>query len=136
MRNTLFAALVLAAALIGCTGARNEGSSVPSITPAESAQLLDRDTTVVFLDVRTTSEFRSEAGHLHRALHIPVDSLEFRLSELNPYASKTIIAYCRSGVRSSRAQRFLAEKGFHAMSMLGGIVRWNKEQLPVVKEPQ
>lgn len=136
MRDVLFAVFILVSALVGCTGSRNEASSVPSITPIESIEFLGHDTTIVFLDVRTTKEYASETGHLHGAILIPVDSLENRLPELDPYKSKTIIAYCRTGVRSVRAQKILAEHGFHALSMLGGITRWNKEDLPVEKEQQ
>jgi rhodanese-related sulfurtransferase len=135
-RTSFIGLLLLAAMMIGCTASKNETSSVPSITPAKSAELLGHDTSVVFLDVRTSKEFQSETGHLQGAIHIPVDSLEFHLMELDPYKSKTIVAYCRTGHRSSRAQKFLAEKGFHVLSMTGGITRWNKEQLPVVKEQQ
>lgn len=134
MKRAWFVAVILAATLGGCTASRTEADTVPSITPAESARLLGHDTSVVFLDVRTSNEFQSETGHLQGAIHIPVDSLEYGLAELEPYRSRTIIAYCRTGHRSSRAQKFLAEKGFHALSMTGGITRWNKEQLPVVKE--
>jgi phage shock protein E len=136
VRDVLFVGLILISAFIGCTGSKNKASSVPSITPIESMKFLGHDTTVVFLDVRTTKEFASETGHLHGAVLIPVDSLENRLRELDPYKSKTIIAYCRTGVRSGRAQSILAEHGFHALSMLGGIARWNKEDLPVEKEQQ
>ncbi len=134
MKGTLIAGLICVSALIGCTGTRNEASKVPSITPVESMKFLGHDTTVVFLDVRTTKEYASETGHLLGAILIPVDSLETRLLELDPYKSKTIIAYCSSGVRSSRAQKILTKHGFHALSMLGGMSRWHKEALPIVKE--
>jgi len=134
VRSTPFVAIIVTCALIGCSGSRNEASTVPSIAPADALKFLGRDSSVVFLDVRSNEEFTSETGHLEGAILVPVDSLENRTAQLEPYKSKTIIAYCRSGVRSSRAQRILAGKGFHALSMLGGITRWNKEQLPVVKE--
>lgn len=136
MKRTLFVGLVLAAAVYGCRGTRTEEINIPSITPAESARFLGHDTSYVFFDVRTIKEFRSETGHLLGAINIPVDSLESRLSDLDTYKSKTIIAYCLSGIRSRRAQKFLSEEGFHVLSMLGGINGWIKEELPVVKEPQ
>lgn len=89
----------------------------------------------MFLDVRTPGEYKSETGHLQGAILIPVDTLERRMQELEPYKSKTIIAYCRSGNRSARAQKLLASYGYRAFSMSGGITQWNKEQFPVVKEP-
>ena len=131
-----FAALIVGLTFLGCASSRHEGSSVPSIAPDESMKFLGHDTTVVFLDVRTPKEYGSETGHLKGAILIPVDTLESRISELEPYKSKTIIAYCRSGVRSARAQTILAQHGFHALSMIGGITRWNKELLPVIREQQ
>jgi rhodanese-related sulfurtransferase len=131
-----FVAFIFGLMLLGCAGSRHEGSSVPSITPDESMKFLGHDTSVVFLDVRTPKEYASETGHLNGAILIPVDTLESLIGELAPYKSKTIIAYCRSGVRSVRAQTILAQHGFHALSMIGGIIRWNKEMLPVIKEQQ
>jgi rhodanese-related sulfurtransferase len=134
MKRFAFAAFILGLTLPGCTGSRYEGSNVPGIAPYESMKFLGHDTSVVFLDVRTPKEYGSETGHLNGAILIPIDSLESHVSELEPYKSKTIIAYCRSGVRSSRAQIILTQHGFHALSMIGGITRWNKELLPVIKE--
>jgi rhodanese-related sulfurtransferase len=131
-----FAAFILGLTLPGCAGSRDEGSSVPGIAPDESMKFLGHDTSVVFLDVRTPREYASETGHLNGAILIPVDTLESRISDLEPYKSKTIIAYCRSGVRSVRAQKILTQYGFHALSMIGGITRWNKELFPVIKEQQ
>jgi len=136
MNRWAFVAILVGYTLYGCAGSRPEADNVPGIAPADAAKLLGYDSTVVFLDVRTPKEYASETGHLQGALFIPVDSLENHMKELELYKSKTIVAYCRTGVRSGRAQRILAEHGFHALSMTGGIIRWNKELFPVVKEQQ
>jgi rhodanese-related sulfurtransferase len=65
---------------------------------------------------------------------IPTQEIERRLGELVPHKSKAILAYCRTGHRSDEAQRLLKEHGFKVLDMAGGILRWNEEQLPVVKE--
>jgi rhodanese-related sulfurtransferase len=95
--------------------------------------LLVEDSSVVLLDVRTPEEFRSETGHLSGAMLIPVQELEHRTVELEQYKERTIIAYCRTGRRSSTAATLLNGKGFNVLNMTGGIVRWNTEQRPVVK---
>lgn len=100
----------------------------------QAVELLQKDTTVVVLDVRTPQEFKSETGHLKDAILIPVQELESRLKELEPYKNKTIIAVCRSGNRSGKAAALLKEKGFEAFNLEGGILKWNAEGLPVVKE--
>ncbi len=96
--------------------------------------LLEKDTNVVVLDVRTPEEYKSETGHLKGSILIPVQELESRLKELEPMKNKTVIAICRSGNRSARAAALLNQKGYKAVNLEGGILKWNAEGLPVVKE--
>lgn len=107
---------------------------VMRINVAQVSDLLLRDSSVVVLDVRTVDEWNSETGHLTNALHIPLQELDARLAELEPYRQKTIVAYCRSGNRSGKAARILMDNGFHALNMVGGIRRWEASGLPVKKE--
>ena len=136
MKLQTIVGLVLAVFVAGCTGMKNAGGDVPTMTPEETYKMLGHDTSYVFLDVRTTAEYKSSTGHLEGAILVPVDTLEHEIGTLEPYRSKTIVTYCRSGVRSARAQRILTRHGFRAFSMAGGITRWNSENLPVVKEQQ
>jgi rhodanese-related sulfurtransferase len=136
MKSFFWIAVILAAFFAGCSAAKDAGMDVPTITPAESYKILGHDTAFVFLDVRTPAEYSSATGHLEGAILIPVDSLEHHIARLQPYRSRTIIAYCRAGVRSARAQKILAQSGYRALSMAGGITRWNAEDLPVIKEQQ
>jgi rhodanese-related sulfurtransferase len=100
------------------------------ITPNEVNALLGKDSTHIFLDVRGPDEFNGPLGHVRGAILIPVQELEDRIVELNPYKNMTIIAICRSGVRSTSATKLLREHGFEALNMIGGMVRWNAEGLP------
>ncbi len=111
-----------------------QSPTVPSITTQETFERLKNDSTILLLDVRTVQEWQSSTGRLQGAILIPVQELEARLAELEPYKDKTIIAYCRSGNRSGTAARILNQHGFKAYNMLGGMIQWNKEQLPVVME--
>jgi rhodanese-related sulfurtransferase len=120
---------ILAWALSACGGI---GSSL--ISPADVLGLEGKDSTVVLLDVRTPEEFTSETGHLARALLIPVQELDNRLGELTGYRDRTIIVYCRTGHRSTRATEILQSHGFKAMNMEGGITRWQAEHFPTVQE--
>jgi predicted sulfurtransferase len=47
-----------------------------TVTPAEVARMMAKDSNVVVLDVRTEAEFESETGHLKGASLIPVQELE------------------------------------------------------------
>ncbi|NIR47863.1 rhodanese-like domain-containing protein [candidate division KSB1 bacterium] len=96
----------------------------PSLTVEQVKSIIDQDTDVVLLDVRTEAEFHGELGHLKNALLIPVQELETRYTELEPYRNERIIVYCRSGGRSSRATQFLRDKGFEVQNMQGGMRAW------------
>ena len=119
--------------MTGCTVAQ---SSDVLISPAEASTLIDKDTTVLVLDVRTLAEFKSEAGHLKNALLIPVGELENRIQELDEYKDRTIVVYCRSGHRSGIATGILLKSGFRIRDLQGGINHWKAENLPVVQESQ
>lgn len=97
-----------------------------TITVAEVHSILERKDDVLFLDVRTPQEFNGELGHLSEALLIPVQELDQRYMELEPYQDKEIIVYCRSGNRSGRAVNFLSQKGFKVKNMIGGMLEWRK----------
>ena len=99
-------------------------------------KMIQRDSSVIVLDVRTPAEYESETGHLANAILIPVQQLEERLHELEPYKERTIIAYCRTGNRSGRAATLLNKHGFNTLNMDGGITAWNNDRLPVVKEEE
>ena len=95
------------------------------------ARLQQGDTTLQLLDVRTPEEYFSETGHIQGSILIPVQELRERSSELLPYRGKTIVAYCRSGHRSSQAADVLRGEGFSVLNMTGGIRSWNERMFPV-----
>ena len=104
------------------------------VSPREAFDLSRGADGVFLLDVRTREEYNNELGHVEHAVLIPVDELEPRLEELEPHKGKPIIAICRSGIRSGRAAGILTRHGFSAMNMTGGMIRWNLEGLPVVRD--
>jgi rhodanese-related sulfurtransferase len=107
-----------------------------TMTPGEVESLMGSDSTAVLLDVRTPQEWGSETGHLKGAFLIPLQDLEQRIGELDLYRHRTIITYCRTGNRSSRAAGILNGRGFTAFNMVGGIVRWKAEHRAIEKENQ
>jgi rhodanese-related sulfurtransferase len=135
MRAPLLAGVLLSLVVgSGCISIRRNETVVNSISVAQALRFMESDTTVVLLDVRTEQEWKSETGHLKDALLVPIQDLEARIKELVPFEKKTIIVYCRSGGRSQRAAKILAEKGYRVLNMEGGMLKWNAEQLPIVKE--
>ena len=104
--------------------AYNIFSNVPSISSKESMELLS-DKNYEFLDVRTDSEYAS--GHIPNSLHIPLQEIQGRISELENIKDKNIIVYCRSGARSSMASKSLLKNGYNVLNLTGGILGWEGE---------
>lgn len=107
---------------------------IDDMTPAQVDSLIAADSTSVLLDVRTASEFVGSTGHLKGAVLIPVQELESRMNELEPYRGRTIVVYCRVGARSRHAMQILRDWGFTAFNMTGGMLQWNAEKRPAVRE--
>jgi phage shock protein E len=130
MRKFCFCiAMVVSSFVFGCATYK----PYKDISVTELSDRLERKNDLVLLDVRTKQEYESEAGHLPGAILIPVQDLEKRYHELDSLKSEEIVAYCRSGVRSARASKFLGEKGFKVLNMLGGIKAWNEMKPSTVK---
>jgi len=99
---------------------------VPSVDPAQ----VPAD--AVVLDVRESDEW--EAGHIKGALHIPLADLPARVGELpitSDPASRladqsppALVVVCRSGARSARAVSWLAQNGYDALNLHGGMGAW------------
>ena len=90
-----------------------------NILVQDAVKLLDQED-VLFLDVRTSQEFKYE-GSIKNALLIPVNDLEKKITMLEAYKSKKIIVYCRSGRRSQKATDILINLGYEDVTNLGGI---------------
>ncbi len=103
------------------------------LTVDQARDLIKESPDIVLLDVRTQEEHEGELGHLPNSLLIPVQELGNRMKELEVFRGKTILAYCRTGNRSGKAAGFLAQHGFTAINMDGGMVEWNKQGLPVAR---
>jgi rhodanese-related sulfurtransferase len=108
-------------------------AALEPVTVKELAQRLEEGGTVV-IDVRPVEEFA--AGHIPKALSIPVSELKRRLAQLP--RTKQIVAYCRGPycVQSDEAVSLLRRKGFNARRLEIGLPDWRANGLPVaVAEP-
>jgi molybdopterin/thiamine biosynthesis adenylyltransferase/rhodanese-related sulfurtransferase len=90
----------------------------------EVAAMRARGEPFLLLDVRESAEFeraRIEGAHL-----VPLGELPGRLAELEDWRAGTVVVHCRSGARSAKACRVLAEHGFgDVWSLAGGIRAWS-----------
>lgn len=108
-------------------------AALEPIAVQELERRLDEGSVVV-VDVRPVEEFA--AGHIPRALSIPVSQLKRRLAQLP--RTKEIVAYCRGPycVQSYEAVSLLRQNGFKARRLEVGLPDWRAEGLPVaVAEP-
>ena len=99
-------------------------SNVPSISSEESQKVIS-DNNYRFLDVRTDGEYSD--GHIPNSIHIPLQEIKSRISEIEKIKDKKIIVYCRSGARSSMASKTLLKEGFDVSNLTGGIMSWKGE---------
>jgi rhodanese-related sulfurtransferase len=79
------------------------------------------------LDVREAAEVAQ--GSVPGAVHIPLGDLPSRLGELP--RDRVIACLCRSGNRSGTAANYLNEQGFDALNLVGGMLAWTGETLPI-----
>jgi hydroxyacylglutathione hydrolase len=74
------------------------------------------------LDVRGNDEW--EHGHIPGAIHIPLGSLESRLSELP--TTGDIAVHCQGGNRSAIAASILQKNGITVSNVTGGFDEWEQ----------
>lgn len=85
----------------------------------------------VYVDVRTREEFA--AGHVEGAINIPHTEMAARHTELEPYADREIVLYCRSGRRSGIAEGILEGEGFENLTNAGGLSDLQARGVPTTR---
>lgn len=100
-------------------------SAIVQLTPQDASELVN-NTSVTILDVRTINEYK--AGHIGKAIVIPVQELQERVSEIEHLKNSKVLVYCRTGVRSKKALQILQQNGFSQLYHLEkGIRLWTQE---------
>ena len=66
----------------------------------------------IIVDVRTESEYKQ--SHIKKSINIPYDKID---KNTNLDKSKTILVYCKSGVRSSKAYNILKNLGYDVVNL-------------------
>ena len=116
--------ILIGLAIVGFLMYNRVLSNVPSISSEESLKVIS-DNNYRFLDVRTDGEYSD--GHIPNSIHIPLQDIQSRISEIEKIKDKKIIVYCRSGARSSMASKTLLKEGFDVTNLTGGIMSWKGE---------
>ncbi len=110
---------------------RSEGPGVPAISPAKLHEILSRGEPITLIDVR--EPFEVEIARIADAKLIPMGAIPERMSEISR-EEKTVI-FCKSGLRSANAVRFLRSKGFtNLLNLDGGIDAWRTEVDPTLRK--
>lgn len=86
----------------------------------------------VLLDVREKHEWRT--GHAPGAEHAPLTALAAGGALPAAARGRPLVVICRSGHRSQRAVKLLAERGADAVDVKGGMNAWAAAGLPVIDE--
>jgi NADPH-dependent 2,4-dienoyl-CoA reductase/sulfur reductase-like enzyme/rhodanese-related sulfurtransferase len=91
------------------------------VTLAQWGDVEALSATATVLDVRDPEEFQK--GALPNALHIPLNSLRNRLSEIPK--DREVLVYCASGQRSYNACRILTQNGYTCRNLSGAYKTWS-----------
>ena len=89
---------------------------------AEAKDMIDKDNSIIILDVRTEQEYKS--GYIEGAIHLPENEILDEAEKIITDKSTTILLYCRSGRRSALAADNLIELVFSNVYDFGGIIDW------------
>ena len=108
---------------------QHDHGTFETITSDELKPLVDAGG-VVLIDVRSAEQY--VAGHIDKALHIPVPSIEGEVEFLPK--DKLIVTYCTCPAEESSGQAasILQRKGINAKALKGGLDAWTSLGYPIV----
>jgi phage shock protein E len=121
IKKSLILTFVVLMFLFGCSTAL----SAKKISAQQGRSLLESDSSIILLDVRTVAEYKEI--RIPGALLIPLDTLKVQSSVLLSDKEATIVIYCRSGNRSKEAADMLIDLGYKNIYDMGGIIDWPYE---------
>lgn len=105
----------------------NVASEEEEISAHELKKQIQEKEIPILLDVRTPQEVA--ICKISASINIPLAELPYRLAELS--AESRIVVYCKTGGRSTTAQKLLAQNGFkNVLNLSGGINAWRSEVEP------
>jgi rhodanese-related sulfurtransferase len=95
-------------------------------TPKQVAEMLAAGG-IQLIDVRQVEEH--DAGHIAGSRLIELADLPAQAETID--RNTPVIFYCRSGGRSAMATAALAQAGYEAHNMAGGMLDWEAADLPM-----
>lgn len=126
----LFVALVVVVALLIMDPIRQHASGIKKVSPMEMPRVLGDHGIVV--DVSDAGEYKK--AHIPKALNMNLKAMQAGLGKLEKQKKKSLVVVCQTGNRAPAAARYLIKNGFENVNVLaGGMMAWQKENLPVEK---
>ena len=102
-----------------CSVAPEEINLVSSEESCSIAEILQNPGEYILIDVRERDEW--DAGFIPGAIHFPLSVMKSSLKNFpKPDATKKMVTYCKSGLRSKEAIRILEKSGFLRVYHLSG----------------
>lgn len=141
--HSIFLSLFLAFSLMACGQTQSKTGSAdvsaqkhnnePIVISVEEFRLKMENPEAQLIDVRTDGEVKE--GMLPGAVQLDESNWNNFVKgaeSLNP--DKPVLVYCRSGARSNKAAKYLAENGFKEVyDMRGGIIDWTRNKGEIIK---
>lgn len=110
---------------------KGEAVLLKMVSPKEAVSLAEKNQRVKLLDVRSALEFAE--AHIKDSINVPIDMISAKIKDLSS-SGQVYIVLCRTGNRSPMAADMLIQSGIHDINVMqGGMTRWQKEGLPVIK---
>lgn len=75
----------------------------------------------IIIDIRSNNKYRD--GNIFNSINIPCDQLLINYSKYLKKDNKYYI-YCQKGFRSKQLCRFLFNKGYNVINVIGGYETW------------
>lgn len=126
-KKSFFAiAVALILTFLGCFNNSQGQNGVHDINQEEFSKILQKENAII-IDVRTPEEV--SAGYIKGAtVFADVNGRDFEAQIDKLDKSKAYIVYCKSGKRSSKAAKYMVNKGFKKVyNLKGGISEWKGE---------
>lgn len=103
------------------------------ISAKDAHSIIEKDSLAKIIDVRTIPEFQEK--HIKDSINIPLGELNLKINELNLKTDNHLLMMCHSGNRAAMAADMLIQSGFPNIKIVeGGMLSWEKANLPIIKE--
>lgn len=125
-------ALLLICLLSGCGAYEIDSQAVVVQIFPKDAYAMSAQNQAVIIDVRKDSEW--EENHIPGAIHVPLEQLQDRLTELAAYKNTPLIIQCQHEGLSVKAAAIMVAAGFtRLLNLEGGLMAWEEAGLKTTR---